>query len=71
MKATSWRDDEETFRLLKEEVLTAVIGCVLEFKGYRHQFLFATIGPLQNAMKIARRASPSLEANIFDDGRSQ
>jgi 4-hydroxy-4-methyl-2-oxoglutarate aldolase len=71
MKATSWRDDEETFRLLKEELLTAVIGCVLELKGYRRQFLSATIGPLQNAMKIARRASPSLEANIFDGGRSQ
>lgn len=68
MQTTMRRDDEDTFTLLKTELFTAVIGDVLDVMGYRRQFLPAGIGPLQREMKIAGRAMPVLEADIFDDG---
>jgi len=61
-------DDETLFRLLKTELFTAVVGDVLDVMGYRHQFLPAGITPLQSATKLAGRAMPVLEADIFDDG---
>ncbi len=68
MSATT-RDDPELFKLLKTELFTAVIGDVLDVMGLRRQFLPAGIAPLQPDMKIAGRAMPVLEADIFDDGR--
>jgi regulator of RNase E activity RraA len=68
MQIQERRSDDETFRLLKEELFTAVVGDVLDVMGYRRQFLPAAIGPLQQTMKIAGRAMPVLEADIFDDG---
>jgi regulator of RNase E activity RraA len=61
-------DDETLFRLLKTELFTAVVGDVLDVMGYRHQFLPAGIMPLQSATKLAGRAMPVLEADIFDAG---
>jgi regulator of RNase E activity RraA len=61
-------DDETLFGLLKTELFTAVVGDVLDVMGYRHQFLPAGITPLQLATKLAGRAMPVLEADIFDDG---
>jgi hypothetical protein len=71
MKATSWPDDEETFRLLKEELLTAVVGCILEVRGYCRQLLPTAVDPQWHAMKIAECAMPTLEVGISDDGRSK
>lgn len=62
------RDDAETFRILKEELFTAVIGDVLDTMGCRRQFLPAAIAPLARGMRLAGRAMPVLEADIFDDG---
>jgi hypothetical protein len=45
MKATSRPDDEKTFRLAKEELFTAVVGCILEVRDYRRQLLPAAIDP--------------------------
>jgi regulator of RNase E activity RraA len=61
-------DDETLFRLLKTELFTAVVGDVLDVMGYRHQFLPAGIMPLQASSKLAGRAMPVLEADIFDAG---
>ncbi len=61
-------DDETLFRRLRTELFTAVVGDVLDVMGYRHQFLPAGITPLQSATKLAGRAMPVLEADIFDDG---
>ena len=61
-------DDETLFRLLKTELFTAVVGDVLDVMGYRHQFLPAGITPLQASSKLAGRAMPVLEADIFDAG---
>lgn len=62
------RDDAETFRILKQELFTAVIGDVLDTMGCRRQFLPAGIAPLAAGMRLAGRAMPVLEADIFDDG---
>lgn len=60
--------DTELFDLLKTRLFTAVVGDVLDQMGLRRQFLPAGIAPLKPGMKIAGRAMPVLEADIFDDG---
>lgn len=61
--------DTELFDLLKRELQTAVVGDILDQMGCRRQFLPQAIQPLKADMKIAGRAMPVLEADIFDDGR--
>jgi regulator of RNase E activity RraA len=68
MTKPSHHSDQEIFGLLKNELFTAVVGDVLDVMGYRRQFLPAGISPLQNDMKIAGRAMPVLEADVFSDG---
>jgi 4-hydroxy-4-methyl-2-oxoglutarate aldolase len=63
----AWNDDE-LFAILKDELFTAVVGDVLDVMGHRRQFLPAGIAPLTPKGKIAGRAMPVLEADIFDDG---
>lgn len=60
--------DKDIFHVLKTELFTAVVGDVLDVLGFRRQFLPAGIGPLQPGMKIAGRAMPVLEADVFSDG---
>lgn len=60
--------DTELFDLLKTRLFTAVVGDVLDQMGLRRQFLPAGIAPLKPGMKIAGRAMPVLEADVFDDG---
>lgn len=60
--------DDDTFTLLKTGLFTAVIGDVLDVLGFRQQFLPAGIAPLKSGMKIAGRAMPVLEADVFSDG---
>ncbi len=68
MTASSpWRD-EELFAILKNELFTAVVGDVLDVMGHRRQFLPAGIAPLVAKTKIAGRAMPVLEADVFTDG---
>ncbi len=64
------KDDAELFRLLREELFTAVVGDVLDVMGLRRQFLPAAISPLQPHMRIAGRAMPVLEADVADEGVS-
>jgi regulator of RNase E activity RraA len=65
------RDDADLFRILKEELFTAVVGDVLDAMGYRRQFLPAGIRPLDSSAKIAGRAMPVLEADVHSDGTPQ
>ena len=69
MTAKSKQADAELFALLKSELQTAVVGDILDQMGCRRQFLPQAIQPLTSTMKIAGRAMPVLEADIFDDGR--
>jgi 4-hydroxy-4-methyl-2-oxoglutarate aldolase len=59
----------DLFAALKSELQTAVVGDILDQMGYRRQFLPQAVQPLKSEMKIAGRAMPVLEADIFDDGR--
>ena len=59
--------DDELFTVLKTELFTAVVGDVLDVMGHRRQFLPAGIVPLNPKAKIAGRAMPVLEADVFDD----
>jgi regulator of RNase E activity RraA len=61
-------DDEALFLALRSELFTAVVGDVLDALGHRRQFLPQAVSPLQPGMKLAGRAMPVLEADIFDDG---
>ncbi len=61
-----YANDAELFTLMKSKLFTAVIGDVLDQMGLRRQFLPAGISPLQAPLKMAGRAMPVLEADIFD-----
>jgi regulator of RNase E activity RraA len=61
--------DADLFAILKTELFTAVVGDILDTLGHRRQFLPAGIKPLRHDMKIAGRAMPVLEADIFSDGK--
>ncbi|SFT86052.1 RraA family protein [Sedimentitalea nanhaiensis] len=63
-----YESDADLFKLMRERLFTAVIGDVMDQMGLRRQFLPAGIAPLQRTSKMAGRAMPVLEADIFDDG---
>lgn len=69
MTPTSAWTDDELFTILKTELFTAVVGDVLDVMGHRRQFLPAGIAPLNPKARIAGRAMPVLEADVFDDKR--
>ena len=58
-------DDDTLFARLRGELNTAVLGDVLDAMGHQRQFLPAGIAPLQADSKIAGRAMPVLEADVF------
>ena len=66
IKATA-EHDAERFKVLKTRLFTAVVGDVLDQMGLQRQFLPPGIRPLQPAMKIAGRAMPVLEADVFEE----
>ena len=66
-----WNSDNELFSIMKEVLYTAVLGDILDQKGYRHQFLPPEIRPLDSKMVMAGRAMPVLERDIAaEDGSS-
>ena len=65
--ATPYSDDSELFALLKTKLFTAVVGDILDQMGLRRQFLPPGIDPLLPTMKIAGRAMPVLEADVFEE----
>ena len=62
-----WKNEGELFRLIKEELFTAVIGDIMDKLDLQHQFLPPQIRPLQADMRIAGRAMPVLEADVNSD----
>jgi len=61
----SWQSDTELFDLMKTWLYTPVVGDILDQCGCFHQFLPAAIRPLRDDMKIAGRAMPVLQADVF------
>lgn len=65
-----YEDDRELFRLMKEELFTAVVGDVMDKMGLHHQFLPPYLKPLSDDMIVAGRAMPVLEADWFAESDS-
>ncbi len=60
-------EDIELFAVLKNQLFTAVVGDILDQMGFKRQFLPPGISPLIPTMKIAGRAMPVLEADVFEE----
>jgi len=64
-------DDEELFRLVREQLYTAVVGDVMDRAGLVHQFLPPAIRPLRDDMVLVGRAMPVLEADLGGEAAAQ
>ncbi len=60
-----WKNDNELFKLVKDELFVALVGDVLDKMGYLHQFLPQPIKPLVPEMVVIGRAMPVLEADVY------
>ncbi len=60
-----WEDDGELFRLMREELFTAVVGDVLAGMGLLSQFLPPEIRLLDERRVLVGRAMTVLEADVF------
>ena len=63
----NWKDDAELFRLMRKELFTGLVGDVLDWMGYRNQFLPPEIKPLDPAMMVVGKAMTVLEADVYDE----
>jgi regulator of RNase E activity RraA len=66
-----WKDDKSLFRLIKDELYTAVVGDVMDKMGRLRQFLPPQIRPLRNDTFIAGRAMTVLEADMPESRAGQ
>lgn len=62
-----WSTDKQLFKLINEELYTAVVGDIMDKLGYLHQFLPPDVQPLGDDMRVAGRAMTVLEADVFKD----
>ncbi|MEZ4776424.1 MAG: RraA family protein [Bacteroidia bacterium] len=62
-----WKNDDELFALMRQELFTAVVGDVMDKAGLLHQFLPPQIQPLRDDMVTAGRAMTVLEADVFEE----
>lgn len=65
--APLWKNDEELFKIAKEELFVALVGDILDTLGYQHQFLPPNIKPLNPDFVLIGRAMPVLEADVFEE----
>lgn len=63
---TAWEEDQELFRLVREELFSAVVGDVMDGSGLIHQFLPPEIKPLRGDMVLVGRAMPVLVVDCTD-----
>jgi len=61
-----WENDNQLFTLMRTQLFTAVVGDILDTKGYLHQFVSPDMKPLHSDMVIAGRAMPVLEADVYE-----
>lgn len=67
MGNTYWKNDNELFGFIRNELYTAVIGDIMDKMGLYHQFLPPQIRPLKEEMFIVGRAMTVLEADYSGD----
>lgn len=63
----TWKDDKELFKIMRNELYSAVLGDILDKMGYFHQFLPQKIQPIKDHMVVAGRAMTVLEADAFEE----
>ncbi len=66
-----WKNDDELFSIVREELYSAVVGDIMDKLGYTHQFLSPHIQPLHADMFIVGRAMTVLEADVFEDSPTE
>jgi len=62
-----WKNDDELFHLVRNELYTAVVGDIMDKLGLLNQFLPPQIMPLSEDSFIIGRAMPVLEADVVSD----
>ena len=68
---TAWKNDEDLFRLVRDELYTAVVGDIMDKMGLLHQFLPPKIQPLRDDMVVVGRAMTVLEADVYEEEGGQ
>ena len=64
---SEWKNDDELFRIIKQELFSAVVGDIMDKQGHLRQFLPPQIQPLDDDMFLVGRAMPVLEADTFGE----
>lgn len=62
-----WKNDDELFKFVRNELYTAVVGDIMDKMGLTKQFLPPQIKPLKEEMFIVGRAMTVLEADYFEE----
>lgn len=62
-----WKNDDELFSIVRNELYTAVVGDIMDKLGLMRQFLPPQIQPLDPGMFLVGRAMTVLEADVFAD----
>lgn len=62
-----WSNDDELFKIAKDELFVALVGDILDGLGFQHQFLPPNIKPLNQDFVVIGRAMPVLEADVFEE----
>jgi regulator of RNase E activity RraA len=70
METAFWKNDDELFDIVRNELYTAVVGDVMDKLGLLHQFLSPKIQPLRDDMFVVGRAMTILEADVVSDSSS-
>jgi len=65
-----WKNDNELFDLMRNELYTAVVGDAMDNIGYFHQFLSPLIRPLRDDMVVAGRSMTVLESDTIVEMKS-
>lgn len=63
----SWKNDDELFKLMEQELFVAVIGDILDKLNFRHQFLPYDIKPIRDDMIVLGRAMTVLTVDYPGD----
>lgn len=62
-----WKNDQELFQLICQELYTPVVGDILDTLGYYHQFLPQEITPAKLEMKLVGRAMPAVMVDVYGE----
>lgn len=70
METAFWKNDDELFNIVRNELYTAVVGDIMDKMGLLNQFLPPQIQPLRDDMFVVGRAMTVLEADVVSDSSS-